>query len=71
MEYASAKKKTFIVNTPYGKINIKAGFYRQEKRPVQLAPEFEECKKIALKTGAPLKDIYNAALRAAQENGEI
>lgn len=65
------ERKTFIVNTHYGKINIKAGFYRQEKRPVQLAPEFEECKKIALKTGAPLKDIYNAALRAAQENGEI
>jgi uncharacterized protein (DUF111 family) len=30
---------------------------------VQAAPEYESCKKLAEEKGAPLKDVYEAALK--------
>ncbi len=61
------KRKLLKVSTPYGEINIKAGYYAQDWNPIQLSPEFEECREIAQRTGAPLKDVYWAARRAAQK----
>ncbi len=65
----------FQVSTPYGEVTVKAGYAGPETL-IQLAPEFEDCKRIASGTGTPLKEVYAAAQRSAfekikeQENGE-
>lgn len=50
------------VPTAYGEITVKLG--RLNGQVVQAAPEFESCRAAAERTGAPLKAIYEAALRA-------
>ena len=47
--------------TPYGDIRLKVGAWRGET--MTTAPEYEDCKKAALEHGAPLMDVYRAALR--------
>ncbi len=61
------ERKIFNVSTPYGEISVKAGYWAQERNPIQLSPEFEQCREIAQKTGVPLKDIYWAVRKAALE----
>jgi uncharacterized protein (TIGR00299 family) protein len=50
------------VQTPFGEVAVKLG--RLDGRIVQAAPEFESCKKVAEQAKAPLKQVYEAALRA-------
>ena len=52
------------VKTPWGGITVKIG--RLGGRVVQATPEFESCKKLAIRTKIPLKRIYAAALKAAK-----
>ncbi|HVY71058.1 MAG TPA: nickel pincer cofactor biosynthesis protein LarC [Verrucomicrobiae bacterium] len=53
--------------TTFGEVTIKQGLLNG--RVVQAAPEYESCKEAARATGAPLKDVYAAAL-AAVNNGK-
>ncbi|NPV74604.1 MAG: LarC family nickel insertion protein [Pelotomaculum sp.] len=55
----------FSVETPYGAVKVKAGYAAQGGLPVQMAPEFEDCRKIAAAKGVPLKEVYAAAQREA------
>lgn len=48
--------------TAHGEVRIKLG--RLDGKIVQAAPEFESCRKLAADAGVPLKEIYEAALRA-------
>ena len=50
------------VKTPFGDITVKLG--RLNGKVVQAAPEFESCKKLAVRAKMPLKRIYEAALKA-------
>jgi uncharacterized protein (TIGR00299 family) protein len=50
------------VKTAWGEVAIKIGTLNGNT--VQASPEYESCKALAEKTGAPLKDIYSAALSA-------
>jgi len=50
------------VKTPFGKVTVKIG--RLNGRVVQTAPEFESCKKLAEQAKVPLKQIYEAAVKA-------
>jgi uncharacterized protein (TIGR00299 family) protein len=50
------------VKTPLGEVVIKIG--RLNGKVIQAAPEFESCKKLALKAKIPLKQAYAAALKA-------
>ncbi len=43
------------INTEYGKIHIKESYYKA--KPMSKDIEYEECKKIALKTKTPLKNV--------------
>jgi uncharacterized protein (TIGR00299 family) protein len=52
------------VKTPLGEMTVKIG--RLNGKVVQAAPEFESCKKLALRAKIPLKRIYEAALKAAK-----
>jgi hypothetical protein len=56
-EFAKAK-------TPFGEVMVKIG--RLAGQAVQIAPEYESCRKLAAKVGLPLKRIYEAASRAAR-----
>jgi pyridinium-3,5-bisthiocarboxylic acid mononucleotide nickel chelatase len=57
-----ALERTFVsVTTPYGALAIKLGLLRGEV--IQVAPEFEDCRKAAEKAGVPIKTVYDAALQ--------
>ena len=49
------------VNTKYGVITLKKGI--KDGEVLKYAPEYEECKEIALKYNLPVKDVYNEILR--------
>ena len=61
-----ALDRTFVsVTTQYGPLAIKLGMLRGEV--IQVAPEFEDCRKAAEKAGIPIKMVYDAALQAYYE----
>jgi uncharacterized protein (TIGR00299 family) protein len=45
------------INTLYGEITVKRSFYKEKE--VSCKPEFEECRKIAVDKGIPVKEVYN------------
>lgn len=49
------------VKTQFGKVTVKLG--RLDGEIVQIAPEFESCKKLALASKVPLTRVYDAARR--------
>lgn len=51
------------VATTFGEVTVKIG--RLGHRVVQVAPEFESCRKVATQAGVPVKAVYEAALRAS------
>jgi uncharacterized protein (DUF111 family) len=44
---------------------------RLDGRPLAVAPEFEDCRRLALASGAPWRDVYRAALLAAESAAEL
>jgi pyridinium-3,5-bisthiocarboxylic acid mononucleotide nickel chelatase len=50
------------VETPFGPVTVKLG--RLNGEVVQAAPEFESCRALAESARVPLKQVYDAALRA-------
>jgi len=50
------------VRTPFGEVTVKMG--KLDGKIVQSAPEFESCKKVADQARVPLKEVYEAALKA-------
>lgn len=57
------------VKTPYGDIKVKIGKLAGEV--VRVAPEYDECKKIAEKKGLPVKKVYEEVLRCAENQLKI
>jgi uncharacterized protein (TIGR00299 family) protein len=55
-------REFITVQTPYGAVTVKLG--KLDGKVLQAAPEFESCKKLADQAKVPLKEIYEAALRA-------
>lgn len=66
-ERRKLRREFITVKTAYGEVTVKLG--RLDGKVVQMAPEFESCKALAQKTGAPLKQVMVAALEAAQVEG--
>ncbi len=50
------------VETEYGKIGVKVGKLGDVVK--NISPEYEDCQRVALQLGVPLKDVYAAAKRA-------
>lgn len=50
-------RKFLKLNTIYGNINIKIGYYNG--KIIKATPEFEDCKKIAKNEKLPLNLVYN------------
>ncbi|HXZ18713.1 MAG TPA: nickel pincer cofactor biosynthesis protein LarC [Candidatus Acidoferrales bacterium] len=53
------------VETPYGPVQVKVS--RMNGRVLNAAPEFEDCRRVALEHGAPLKQVLAAAAAAFQK----
>ena len=51
------------VETRYGVVRVKVA--RAPDGTVNLAPEFDDCRRLATERGVPLKIVHQAALAAA------
>lgn len=56
-------RQMVTVTTPYGPVEVKIG--RLDGKPVQRAPEYENCKKLAVAADVPVKEVIAAAQAAA------
>lgn len=65
LERRKLSREIFSVTTPFGEVKVKIG--KIGNRIKNIAPEYDDCKKIAAKQGVPLKDIYDQAKQAAQK----
>jgi len=52
-------QQNFMAETKYGKIRVKVGIFKGDIK--NIAPEYEDCKKIAKQHQIPLKEIYEEA----------
>lgn len=52
-------QQNFIAETKYGKIRAKVGIFKGEIK--NIAPEYEDCKKMAKQHKVPLKEVYDEA----------
>lgn len=57
-------REVMEVSTGFGTIRVKVA--RREGRPLNVAPEYEDCRRAALRHGVPLKEVYAAAEEAAR-----
>jgi len=57
-------QQNFIAETKYGKIRFKVGIFKEGIK--NIAPEYEDCKKIAEQFKVPLKEVYEEAKRKAE-----
>jgi uncharacterized protein (TIGR00299 family) protein len=57
-------REIITVDTLYGCIRVKVGKIGEEIK--NISPEYDDCKKIAVKEGIPLKIVYDEAKEAAR-----
>jgi len=58
-------RTTHLVETPYGPVRVKVAELGEGR--VKAAPEYEDCRRLAAASGAPLREVYRAAEAAAGE----
>jgi uncharacterized protein (TIGR00299 family) protein len=61
-ERRKLRREFLTVQTPHGNVAVKVG--KLDGKVVQAAPEFESCRKLAEQANVPIKQVYEAALRA-------
>lgn len=57
-----AERETAEVETAFGPVRVKRAWF--EGKQLAAAPEFEDCRRLALAAGVPWRDVYRAALTA-------
>lgn len=62
-----AEREITEVETSFGTVRVKRS--RLDGRPLAATPEFEDCRRLALASGVPWRDVYRAALAAAGHTG--
>lgn len=62
VERRKLRREWMTVPTPHGDASVKVG--RLGGKVLQVAPEFESCRRLAAQAGVPLKAVYEAVLRA-------
>jgi len=67
-ERRKLQREIVSVDTKFGTISIKLG--KLDGAVIQVAPEFESCKKASFKSGVVLKEVYEAA-RTAHQQGKF
>jgi len=61
-ERRKLRREFTAASTPFGEVRMKLG--KLDGQIVQAAPEFESCRQLAERAGVPVKQVYEAALRA-------
>lgn len=61
-----AERETAEVETAFGTVRIKQARFQGKRLAV--APEFEDCRRLALAAGVPWRDVHRAALAAIQSS---
>ncbi len=61
----SVERHITQVTTPYGAVNIK--YSKKGDKTWSFAPEYEDCRRLALQHNIPIRKIYRAAEAAAEE----
>lgn len=59
-------RETRTLDLPYGSVRIKLGLWAGSIK--NMAPEYEDCRLLAEKTGKPLKQVYQEALALARQH---
>ena len=72
VRYYETQRKTMdrefkYLRTKYGKVSVKVSQFGKSAK--KYMPEYEDCKKIALKTNLPLIDIIEEAKKSARKLG--
>lgn len=62
-ERRKLRREVVEVATAFGRVQVKLG--RLDGRVVQASPEYESCRSVAAQAGATLREVYEAAVRAA------
>lgn len=57
-------RRILEIQTQYGPVRVKLGLLGSEI--INIAPEYEDCKKLAQEQGIALKEVYRVALEAAR-----
>jgi pyridinium-3,5-bisthiocarboxylic acid mononucleotide nickel chelatase len=60
-------RTSHTVETPYGPVRVKVASWGAGQ--VKAAPEYEDCRRLAELSGAPLREVYQAAEQAARLKG--
>jgi uncharacterized protein (TIGR00299 family) protein len=58
------RRERKIVDTSYGSVAVKVAY--SPEGHVNVAPEYEDCKRVAREKKVPLKTVYDMAIRAAR-----
>ena len=58
-----AYRETVPFHSQYGVVAVKVKYL--DERPVSVAPEYEDCRRLALELGVPLQDIQQQILTEA------
>jgi hypothetical protein len=58
-------QQNFIAETKYGKIKVKVGVFKEDIKTI--APEYQDCQKIAQQHQVPLKEVYEEAKKVAYD----
>ncbi len=62
------EREQVSVETPYGSVNVKVA--RREGKVLNVAPEFEDCQRLAAEKSVPLKQVMAAAEAAYLQQSE-
>jgi uncharacterized protein (TIGR00299 family) protein len=65
-ERSRTDREVLLLQTRYGKIRFKLA--RWEGRMVNLSPEYDDCKRLALRKRIPLKEIFEQARKEAMSS---
>lgn len=60
---AVAEREIIQVDTPLGRIHVKVGKYKG--KIISVAPEYDDCRKIAAQKDVPIREVYDLARQAA------
>ena len=57
-----AQRRTLTASTPYGDVRVKEGRFGGER--IALAPEFDDCRRLAQENNIAWRDVHQAAISA-------
>lgn len=64
MERYCLKREISGIDTEFGQVHIKTAWYDGQAK---VAPEYEDCRRIARESGLPLREIYAAVMNKVRE----